>query len=61
MIWTKCGYLLGYVAPQSKLFTREQSDAIEKAFFDQMWNVNFADIFQHLDNSFVGSAVKRAL
>jgi len=32
-IWTKCGYVLGYVAPQSKSFTREQSDAIEKAFF----------------------------
>jgi len=48
LIWTKCGYVLGYVAPQSKSFTREQSDAIEKAFFDQMWNANFADIFQHL-------------
>ncbi|TWB87336.1 MULTISPECIES: hypothetical protein [unclassified Synechococcus] len=47
-IWTKCGYVLGYVAPQSKSFTREQSDAIEKAFFDQMWNADFADIFQHL-------------
>ena len=48
LIWTKCGYVLGYVAPQYKYFTREQSDAIEKAFFDQMWNASFADILQYL-------------
>ena len=48
LMWTKCGYVLGYVSPQNDGFTRELSNAIEKAFFDQMWVATFTDIFEHL-------------
>ena len=48
LMWTKCGYVLGYVSPQNDAFTMEQSDAIEKAFFDQVWTATFNDMFAHL-------------
>lgn len=48
LMWTRCGYVLGYVSPRNDAFTKEQSDAIEKAFFDQMWVATFSDIFEHL-------------
>lgn len=45
LMWTKCGYVLGYIRPESEQFTQEQSDAIEKAVFDQIWEATFSDIF----------------
>jgi len=48
LLWTKCGYVLGYQAPRNNSFSREESDAMEKAFFDKMWTVTFADIFERL-------------
>lgn len=50
LVWTKCGYVLGYVAPKSDQRPFEYSNAIEKAFFDQMWAATFSDILDYLGN-----------
>lgn len=50
LVWTKCGYVLGYVAPKNDQMPFDYSNAIEKAFFDQMWAATFSDILDHLGN-----------
>ena len=48
LVWTKCGYAFGYATPTNEQLPFEYSIAIEKAFFDQMWEATFSDIFDHL-------------
>ncbi|MEM6505080.1 MAG: hypothetical protein AAF711_06410 [Planctomycetota bacterium] len=45
LMWTKAGYVLGYVEPESEIFSKDQSNAVKKAIFDQLWEATFLDIF----------------
>ena len=48
LVWTKCGYVLGYVFPKHPEMSQDYNDALEKAFFDQMWATTFIDMHEHL-------------
>jgi len=48
LVWTKVGYVLGYVTPRVPELPAATANAMEKAFFDQMWTVTLHDMFQSL-------------
>ena len=50
LVWTRCGYVLGYVTPRFDNMPADIAIATEKAFFDQLWITTLADM-----HSFLGS------
>jgi len=48
LMWTKCGYVLGAVAPHVQDLPEELAVAMHKAFFDQMWATTLGDMFARL-------------
>jgi hypothetical protein len=47
LIWTKISYALGYLHPASTAFDALTELAIQKAFFDHMWDFSFERVTQH--------------
>jgi hypothetical protein len=46
LVWSKLGYVLGFVHPSETGFDAETELAIQKAFFDQMWTTSFEEMFK---------------
>lgn len=44
LVWTKLSYVLGYVHPDDPRFDEATVLAIQKAFFDHLWIMPFAEI-----------------
>lgn len=45
-VWSKISYIYGLTHPSSTPFHSEEKLVIQKAFFDQMWSLTFADVVQ---------------
>jgi hypothetical protein len=44
LIWTKTGYVLGYVSSNSNKLPRDVVDTIQKSMIDLMWEIKLSDI-----------------
>jgi hypothetical protein len=51
LVWSKLGYVLGFVHPSKTGFDAETELAIQKAFFDRMWTASFEEMFKTLGTS----------
>ncbi|MDA8520206.1 hypothetical protein [Acidovorax sp. NCPPB 4044] len=47
LVWSKLSYTLGYLRPPVGMFDALTGRAIEKAFFDHMWNIPLIEIEQN--------------
>lgn len=43
LVWTKVGYVLGFMSPDFDELSEDLECAIQKAFLDQMWSISLAD------------------
>jgi hypothetical protein len=48
LIWSKVAYVLGFTHPSQTGFDAETELAIEKAFFDEMWDMQLAEMMRML-------------
>ena len=48
LVWTKLGYVGGFVHPSGTGFDAETELAMQKAFFDRMWITSFEEMFETL-------------
>jgi hypothetical protein len=48
LVWTKLGYVAGFIHPSETGFDAETELAIQKAFFDRMWTASFEEMFKTL-------------
>lgn len=48
LVWSKLGYVAGFVHPCGTGFDAETELAIQKAFFDRMWTASFEEMFKTL-------------
>ncbi len=48
LVWTKLGYVGGFVHPSQTGLDAETELAMQKAFFDRMWSASFEDMFKTL-------------
>ncbi|MDA9437053.1 hypothetical protein [Bradyrhizobium sp. CCBAU 51627] len=48
LVWTKVAYALGFVHPGQTGFDADTELAIQKAFFDKMWDLTLEDVMQTL-------------
>ncbi len=46
LIWTKLPYVLGFIHPTETAFDAEAQLAIQKAFFDEMWTIELAQMIE---------------
>lgn len=54
LAWSKLSYVMGFVHPTKMAFDAATNLAIQKAFFDHMWdNVSLVQMCSHLGESFV--------
>jgi len=49
LVWSKLSYVLGVVHPTSTPFTADVELALQKAFFDHMWDVPLVEMLEHLE------------
>jgi hypothetical protein len=56
LAWSKLSYVMGFVHPQNMAFDSATNLALQKAFFDHMWdNVTLVEMCAHLGEKFVHS------
>lgn len=48
LVWSKVAYTLGFVHPSNMGFDAETELAIQKAFFDRMWDMRLDDVMRTL-------------
>jgi hypothetical protein len=48
LVWSKLGYVLGFVHPSGTGFDAETELAMQKAFFDRTWTASFEEMFETL-------------
>ncbi len=54
LAWTKLSYVMGFVHPTQMAFDAATNLAVQKAFFDHMWdNVTLVQMCSHLGEAFV--------
>ena len=54
LVWSKLSYVLGFVHPTHRAFDDATNLAIQKAFFDHMWdNISLVQMCSHLGDGFV--------
>lgn len=54
LAWSKLSYVMGFMHPTKMAFDAETNLAIQKAFFDHMWdNVSLVQMCSHLGEGFV--------
>jgi hypothetical protein len=44
LVWSKVAYVLGFIHPSNMGFDAETELAIQKAFFDRMWNMRLEEV-----------------
>ena len=54
LVWSKLSYIMGFVDPVSPAFDAQTNLALQKAFFDHMWdNVTLTEMCERLGDKFV--------
>ena len=54
LVWSKLSYVMGFVHPEVKAFDSHTNLAIQKAFFDHMWdNISLVQMCSDLGDEFV--------
>ena len=48
LVWSKISYIFGQVPPHNTAFDLETELAIQKAFFDYMWEIPLSEIERHI-------------
>ena len=48
LVWSKLGYVGGFIHPSGTGFDAETELAMQKAFFDRMWTASFEEMFKTL-------------
>jgi hypothetical protein len=51
LVWSKLGYVAGFSHPSGMGVDPETERALQKAFFDHMWTVSFAEMIETLGSS----------
>jgi hypothetical protein len=51
LVWCKLSYVLGFVHPTGTPFDAATELAVQKAFFDHMWNLPFTEVVKALDKA----------
>lgn len=64
LVWSKVSYVLGVQHPVNEMFSAQDQNAIQKAFFDHMWEMSMASMVQTLSGAFpepdnFGAAVEK--
>lgn len=49
LAWTKVSFVLGFRMPVATSFTRQQHEAMQKAFLDLLWGASLADMVETID------------
>ncbi|MFB2662897.1 hypothetical protein [Shewanella mangrovisoli] len=52
LVWSKLSYVLGVVHPFETTFPSEEETAIQKSFFDHMWQIPLVEMLSYLDDTF---------
>lgn len=50
LVWSKLSYVLGVIHPTSTFFEADEELAVQKAFFDYMWQLPLVEILEYLED-----------
>lgn len=57
LVWCKLSYVLGFMHPTSKIFDAETELAVQKAFFDRMWDISLTEMVGMIDTSALADTI----